>query len=148
MLKVKRMRVLSAKTIAAFGPQAKAEWTEVHNSRRIFYANLAGLWTISKGKTPLCVIGLRKYTPLGFGGEVVFFLCRELHAHTHEVFRFIRRALRRIVRLWSGLCVRVKDTFWIGHRFVKHFGFSEVEKVVGSDEGNFTLYQLRASWLA
>lgn len=148
MIRIKRSSKLSARTIAEFGPHAKADWKILRSFRGEFYQNLRGLWTLSVGGVPICVLGLRQYTKLGFGGEVILFLCKEFQSHMRQALPFIRRALRRVVKLWGRLCVRVEEGFWIGHKFVKFFGFEPVMYSKDTAGNSFTLYQLRKSWQA
>lgn len=144
MIQIKRVKVLSAKVIVAFGPQAKSDWADLRPIRREFYANFRGLWVFYSGKTPLCVVGLRRYTRLGYGGEVVFLLCKEFRSQAKKLIPLFRKALRRIVRLWGGLCVRVAEGFWVGQKFVSFFGFKPVSASIDTAGNKFTLYVLRA----
>ena len=143
MIRTKRTKVLSAKTIAAFGPQARKEWGLIKKDRREVYKALTGLWTLYIDDEPICSIGLCRYTLLGFGGEAMFFLCKGFNAHAFEALKFIKRALRRVLRLWGCICVRVDDDFWIGHRFVKFFGFSSTMPTANALGEPATLYELK-----
>jgi hypothetical protein len=143
MIRIKRVKCLSARTIAAFGPQAQKEWALIKKDRHQVYNALTGLWTFYIDDEPVCVIGLCRYTLLGFGGEAMFFLCKSFQKHAKEMLRFIKRALHRVVRIWGCVCVRVDDDFWIGHRFVKFFGFSFMMPTVNAIGSPATLYELR-----
>jgi hypothetical protein len=146
MIRIKRSELVSPKTAATFGPHSKAAWRAMRPLRREFYQNLRGVWTLSIDNEPICVVGLRRYTILGFGGEIIFFLCEAFSKNIRKAVPFIRRALRRLARLWGRLCVRVEDGFWIGHRFVSFFGFEKVLHNIDSAGNGSTLYQLRATW--
>jgi hypothetical protein len=143
MIRVKRGKTLSAKTIAAFGPQTRKEWTLIKKERGRLYNALTGLWTFSIDGEPVCAIGLCRYSLLGFGGEAVFFLCEGFHKHVRRMLPFIKRALYRVVRLWRCVCVRVDNDFPPGHRFVKFFGFSYAMPTVNASNSPATLYELR-----
>lgn len=141
MIQTKRVKVLSGKVIAAFGPHAKAEWRAARQLRAAWYASLDGLWVIKSDDVPLCVLGLKRGSYLGFGGEVFFLLCDFPKSKTGELVAFLRRGLHRVVRLWHRLVVRVESDFWIGRRFVEYFGFRKF----GSEPGH-DLFELRMTW--
>jgi hypothetical protein len=96
MIRTKRVEMLSGKVIGAFGPHAKVEWKAAKHLRREWYASLDGLWVISDDKVPLCVLGLKRGSYLGLGGEVFFLLCDFPKRHTAELIKFLRRGLRRV----------------------------------------------------
>lgn len=141
MIRTRRVDMLSGKVIGAFGPHAKAEWKAAKHLRKHWYASLDSLWVISWGNVPLCVLGLKRGSYLGFGGEVFFLLCEYPKRHTAELVKFLRRGLRRVSRLWHRLVVRVESDFWIGRRFVEYFGFRKFATEPGHD-----LFELRAQW--
>lgn len=141
MIRTKRVTMLSGKIIGAFGPHAKLEWRAAKHLRREWYASLDGLWVISADKVPLCVLGLKRGSYLGFGGEVFFLLCDYPKHYTAGLIKFLRRGLRRVVRLWHRLVVRVESNFWIGCRFVTYFGFRKFATEPGHD-----LFELRIEW--
>ena len=141
MIRTRRVTMLSGKTIGAFGPHAKAEWRRAKPLRRDWYASLDGLWIISWEQTPLCVLGLKRGSYLGLGGEVFFLLCRFPKQRTAELVKFLRRGLRRVTKLWHRLVVRVEHDFWIGRRFVEYFGFKKF-----ATEPEHDLFEMRATW--
>ena len=141
MIRTKRVEMLSGKVIGAFGPHAKAEWKAAKHLRREWYASLDGLWVISDDKVPLCVLGLKRGSYLGLGGEVFFLLCDFPKQRTAGLIKFLRRGLRRVTRLWHRLVVRVESDFWIGRRFVEYFGFRKFATEPGHD-----LFELRMTW--
>lgn len=143
MIRSKRTRVLSAKVIAAFGPHAQREWKMMHAIRWRFYATVDRLWVLYCDSDPVCVIGLRRYSLLGAGAEVYFLLCKGFNVCARRVILFLRRAMVRVVKCCGALTVRVEKDFWIGERFVKHFGFRKVGEA--SWEGNdYSVFELRA----
>lgn len=148
MIKIKRVKVLSANVIASFAPHSAREWRLMRPLRRMFYNNSIGLYVLSDEQNePLCVISLCRYSFLGYGGEVVFLLCKKFHEKIFECMRFIQRCLRRVVKLWSVLCVRVENGYAVGNRFIKHFKFKFVNLISEPDGVDYRLYELRAEWL-
>lgn len=141
MIRTRRVKMLSGKVIAAFGPHAKAEWRVMKSFRRAWYDSLDGLWVIEFAGRPVCVVGLKRGTYLGYGGEVFFLHCSPPPQYTFSLLRFLRRGLRLILRLWHRLVVRVETDFWIGRRFVEYFGFRKFTSEPGHD-----LFELRMSW--
>lgn len=142
MIRAKRVRALSALTIAQLTPHAQAEWKAMREQRSLFYRSCRGLWTLYVDDTPLCVIGLSVRTWLGSGVEVFFMLCRASQRHMKQLIAFLKRAFRHMLRVFGRLTVRVENHFWIGHRFVRFFGFTETHEAQ-----DCTFYELRASWL-
>lgn len=147
MIQTKKTPVLSARTIATFGPHSREEWEVLRPSRAQIYQNTEKLWTLYRNGDPMCVIGLIRRTLMGTGGEVFFLLCREFQLHLRELRRFITRAMRRIVRVLGALTVRVAVDFWIGNRFAQFFGFRYVARIQEPDTTAYNLYELRAAWL-
>ena len=144
----KNTKVLSAKTIAAFGEQARREWHIIRNNRREFYQIIDRLWTIYVDKTPVCVLGIKRNSLLGSGIEVFFMLCKKFNKHIKLLVRFLRRGLRRVIRLYGLITVRVENDYWIGERFVRLFGFVQKETVPATtSEDTLKVFEMRASWL-
>lgn len=146
MIQIKRTPILSAKTVAAFGPHSRDEWRQLRSNRQFFYQTSHRLWTLYHDGYPVCVIGLRRFTWLGNGGEIYFLLCKHFNQCSRWVIRFLRRAIRRVVRCLNGLVVKVEKGFWVGEKFVKHFGFRKA----GEFQANgveYGLYELRPSWV-
>jgi len=142
MIRAKRTRVLSARTIAQLTPYARAEWAAMRPLRERFYKSCSGLWTLFVEDTPLCVIGVTFRTWLGSGVEVFFMLCKASQQHMKQLIAFLKRAFRHMLRVFGRLTVRVESDFWIGHRFVRFFGFTQTHEAQ-----DCTFYELRASWL-
>lgn len=147
MVEVKRVKVLSAKVIAAFGEQAKREWTECRGYRSLFYITTNKIWTLYIDGQPMCVLGFKRTSLIGSGGEVLFMLCKGFSKHGKEILRFIRRAMRRVCKHYNNLMVRVEQDFWIGDKFVKFFGFQPTNVTSEIDGRTYNLYELRTSWL-
>lgn len=146
MIHSERVKVLSAKVIAQFAPQAKADWTVMRTFRSQFYAKCAGLWVLRSDGQLLCVIGLLRTSMMGTGGEVMFLLGQNARRWMKTLLHFIQRALRRVVRLWGRLVVRVEDDFWLGHRFVQFLGFVKTITVFDGNDVPYTLYEMKKSW--
>lgn len=147
MVEIKQTKVLSAKVIAAFGEQARREWNECRGYRSLFYITTHKIWTLYIDSQPLCVLGFKRTSLIGSGGEVLFMLCKNFSKHGKEVLRFIRRAMKRVCKFYKTLMVRVEEGFWIGEKFVKFFGFEPTHITSEIDGRNYNLYELRSSWL-
>ncbi len=147
MVRIKKSKVLSAKTIAAFGAQAKREWNEVRGYRSWFYLNSKKLWTFYVGDKPMCVIGIRLNSLIGTGAEIYFMMCQGFQKHAKEMISFLQRALHRVVKLYGMLRVRVDENFWIGEKFVRFFGFQPLGMVNSFNGTIYNLYELRSAWL-
>jgi len=143
MVKIKRTKVLSANVIAAFGEQAKKEWHECRGYRSLFYITTNKIWTLYVDGKPMCVLGFKRTSLIGSGGEVLFMLCKGFSRHGKEVLSFIRRAMKRVCKFYRTLMVRVEDGYWIGAKFVKFFGFHETNVYSEIDGRNYKLYELR-----
>ncbi len=143
----KKSAVLSAKTIAAFGEQAKREWRIIRPQRALFYQIIHRLWTIYVDGAPVCVLGIKKNSLLGSGIEVFFMLCRNFNKHIKLLVRFLRRGIKRMVKLYGLLTVRVEDGYWIGERFVRLFDFVEQSTVRAADDVGYKIFEVRMSWL-
>jgi hypothetical protein len=139
--------MLSAKVIAQFTPHSRTAWLVMREFRAQFYANCRGLWTIYHGNLPLCVIGLGDSTMLGLGNEIYLLLCRNATSHMRELVRFIRRVLRKMLRLCGRLITSVEEGFWIGSRFVEFFGFRKMAFERPFETTPHTMYEMRAEWL-
>ncbi len=147
MVKTKQSKVLSAKVIASFGEQAKKEWTECRGYRSLFYISTHKIWTVYVDDNPVCVLGFKRTSLIGSGGEISFMICKGFSKHGKETLRFIRRAMKRVCKFYRTLMVRVEDGFWIGEKFVKFFGFQPTGIQTEIDRRNYNLYELRSSWL-
>lgn len=143
MIEVKRVKVLSAKVIAAFGEQARKEWNECRGYRSLFYITTDKIWTLYIGGQPMCVLGFKRTSLIGSGGEVLFMLCKGFSKHGKTVLAFIKRAIQKVMKFYRTLMVRVEEGYWIGEKFVRFFGFRPTEMVTEIDKRNYKLYELR-----
>jgi len=147
MVRIKKSRALSARTIASLGAYAKEEWRVLYPVRRWFYLSTRRLWTLSIDNEPVCVIGLKQTTMIGTGAELYFMLCRGLSKHAKEISKFIRRGIRRLLKIYGMLFVRVAEDFWIGEKFVKFFGFQCKGVATALNGSTYKFYELRTAWL-
>lgn len=145
MITIRRTQTLSRKVIDSFGDHAHKEWKLLGGRQRLFYASMRKLWVIYYDHKPVCVLGFRRTSLLGTGGEVTFMLCRGFSAHSKELLAFIKRILRRVSYFYPTLMVKVDSEFWIGDKFVKFFGFKRVNQTTDISGVNLNLYELRAS---
>lgn len=146
MITIRRTKVLSKNVINAFGEHAFKEWKLLGLRQRLFYASMKKLWVVYYDDKPCCVLGFRRTSLLGTGGEVTFMLCRGFSKHSKELLAFIRRILRKVTYFYKTLMVKVDENFWIGDKFVKFFGFQHVNQTTDVSGVNLKLYELRASW--
>lgn len=147
MVKIKKVKVLSAKVIAAFGEQAKKEWHEFRGFRSLFYLSTNKIWVLYVEDKPVCVLGFKRTSLIGTGGEVIFILCKGFGRHGKEVLKFIRRAMRRVCKFYFSLMVRVEEGYWIGEKFVKYFDFHPTLTVSEIGGRGYKIYEMRSSWL-
>jgi hypothetical protein len=147
MIVIKRVQFISAKTISVFDEYSRKEWNIMRPIRREFYRRTRALWTLYKNENPLCVIGIVENTMIGSGMEVYFLLCKTFHKCLKEMVRFLRKAFRRVVKLYGMITVSIETSFIGGENFVKFFGFKEVPYVFVSENIKYRHFELRASWL-
>lgn len=147
MVRARKVNSIGVETAMAFGAYAQAEWELLLQHRNYLYENSKRLWTLYVEDEPVCVIGLKQNTLLGAGAEIFFMLCRKFQAHVRELSRFIRRALRRMVKLFGSISVKIEGDYWIGEKFVRFFGFRNQGRVCYTQNTSYNLYELRASWL-
>lgn len=147
MIQSKRVEYVSARTIAAFDSYSKKEWKLMRPVRHDFYRRSRALWTLYTKGEPLCVIGLLENTLIGSGVEVYFLLCRAVRMCRIELIKFLRRAFRRVVKLYGMITVSIETTFKEGESFVRFFGFKEVPHIFENQDIKFKRFELRASWL-
>ena len=147
MTRIKRISVISAKTIAAFDEYSRKEWRALRPYRKLFYARTHGLWTLYAKDDPLCVIGVLKQSLIGSGIEVYFMLCRASRSHLKELIKFLRRAFRRAAKLFGVITVAIEEGNTTAAAFIKFFKFRPVPVLIESTGIKYTHYELRASWL-
>lgn len=147
MIVSKRVAFISAKTIAAFTKYSKGEWKIMRPIRHEFYRKSRALWTLYKDGEPLCVIGLVENSMIGSGAEVYFLLCKAIEHSKIALVKFLRRAFRRVVKLYGMITVSIETTFKEGESFVRFFGFKEVPHIFEVDNIKYRHFELRASWL-
>ena len=147
MIQSKRVQFISAKTIAAFTAYSKKEWKILRPLRHQLYRRCRAIWTLYHKGNPLCVIGLVENSMIGSGAEVYFLLCQQIKYCRIEIVKFLRRAFRRVVKLYGMLTVSIETTFAEGEAFVRLFGFHEVPYIFEYDNIKYRHFELRASWL-
>ena len=147
MIRSKRVQFISAKTIAAFDAYSKKEWKVMKPIRFDLYRKSRAIWTLYTKGQPLCVIGLLENTLIGSGVEVYFLICEAAVKCRIELIKFLKRAFRRVVKLYGMITVSIETTFKEGENFVRLFGFREVDHIFEREGIKFKHFELRASWL-
>lgn len=119
-------------------------------TREVILAKSAGkfqtstdMWLLSIEEKPMLVAGLTRTSLLGSGAEVWIMLCRDGASQMRHYLGFMRRALRRLLRLFGGLRAVVQEDFWAGHRFAQFFGFEEVGEVKAMNGTGYVVYEVR-----
>ena len=147
MIVSKRVQFISAKTIAAFTKYSRQEWKIMRPLRYDFYRKSRAIWTLYTKGEPLCVIGLVENSMIGSGAEVYFLLCKAIEGAKIALIKFLKRAFRRVVKLYGMITVSIETTFKEGESFVRFFGFREVPHVFEVENIKYRHFELRASWL-
>lgn len=146
-IKVKKISEITREIYSSFGVYAKADWDLTYPQRGWLYRTSRRLWLLEVDADPVCVIGLKFNTLLGTGAEIYFLLCRKFASHIRKMSHFIRRALRRMVKLYGSLTVKVDSGYWVGRKFVEFFGFVNQGQIRATETINYNIYELRATWL-
>jgi len=146
-VKVKKVKEITNEIVTSFGAHAQGEWQLIAPHAKFLYEVTRRLWVLSVQDEPACVIGLKHNTLLGAGTEIYFMLCKKFNSHMRPLSRFIRRALRRLVKVFGSVTVKIDQDFWVGEKFVKFFGFQCQGKVCSTQTASYNLFELRASWL-
>lgn len=147
MIKVKKISEITSKLSSALGVYAKEEWELIYPYRKALYECSRRMWVLEVNAIPVCIIGLKFNTLLGTGAEVYFMLCKQFAKHVKELSKFLRRALRRMVRLYGSVTVKVDSEYWVGKKFVEFFGFRNRGRACTTQTSNYDLFELRATWL-
>lgn len=148
MIHSKRVKYLSAKVIAQFDARSAAEWRSMKGIRFLFYRNCDGIWVIRQNGVPLCVIGLRLNSMIAGGMEVFFLLCKAAAWNLKSLIRWLKSAFRHAVRIFGIITTTIEESFTIGQRFIKFFGFVPVTQPIVASGIQYRLYELRAPWLS
>lgn len=110
--------------------------------------NLCGrskrIWLVYCNGEPVCVIGLRIRSLVGTRAELWFLTGRALPKYRREVIVFIKRALRKTLRVYRHLSLTVNADFRKGVRFAEFFGFERTMSLASIDGIEFAVYEKRA----
>lgn len=147
MIRTVRVNKIPEEVVSLFAEQAKKEWHQLRRYRSYFYLNNRAIWIVYANETPVCVIAIKRSTLIGSGGEVSFLLCRGFSRHGKKTLDFIRRAVRRLTRIYYRVYAQVEEGFWIGEKFVTFFGFRKTASKYEFEETTYNVFEMRASWL-
>lgn len=147
MIRIKRVLAISAKVAMDFADHSKTEWRTLKPLRREMYRRTKGLWVLYIGSKPLCAIGLIELSMIGSGCEVYFFLCHAAKKHLRLLITFLRRAFRRMLKLYYQITVSIDVLYKEGERFVRFFGFRESPGTLIFGDTTCKQFELRKSWL-
>ena len=144
MIRFKKIRVISNAVSSKFVRYSAMEWKTYYDSRMVLYRRTHKMWVISNDSDPLCVIGTIKKSFLGCGIEIYFFLCEAGQKQLKSLVKFLRKAFRRVVKLYKIVTVSIDVSFELGQRFIKFFGFAEEQHEFTAGETTFKHFYLRA----
>lgn len=147
MVKVRKISEIGREIISALGAYARDEWNLIYPYREALYKLTRRMWVLEINNAPTCVIGLKLNTLLGTGAEFYFMLCKHFTSHAKTLTKFIRRALRRLARLYGSVTVKVDSEYWVGKKFVEFIGFRNRGMACSTATTKYDLYELRATWL-
>lgn len=145
MLKIKCLRAMPPEIVDQLDAYSRAEWDSITDKDRArIFAVSAGVWLISKGTTPLVIIGVVKTSLIGTGAEVWFFCFKDMRKHVKEVLRFARKGRDRLKKCYGWLQTRADVGEVTNARFIEHFGFTPAGETAPYPDGKrYMLYELR-----
>lgn len=145
MLAIKCLRSMPPEIVDQLDDYSASEWASMDEKYRAqIFQMSAGVWLISKGTTPLVIIGVIKRSLIGTGAEVWFFCFREMRSHVREVLRFAMKGRDRVRRCYGWLMVRTEVGNARTARFVEHFGFAYAGETPPCPDGKrYVLHELR-----
>lgn len=142
MLTIERVNTMNDAWLDNMAEYAKEEVAIASRAKIDIIKHSSRVWVFSQNSERLMLCGIVKGTWLGTGTELWVMLFTAFFRHKKTMFKFIRRALKRLIKVESVLKVHIDQDQSKAKRFAEFFGFRFVQAV-----GKYDEYLMRASWL-
>lgn len=122
---------------------AQKEFDLAQKHPKLLWAKNIRAWVFMINEQPVFMAGLTKTSLAGSRAEFWLMYCQDVGKYAKHVLRFMRRALRRIVKIYPNLRLSVENSFETGKSFARALGFVEAKPDRYITNVTFTTYEYR-----
>jgi hypothetical protein len=126
MITIKQLEAFPSNVRPFLTEYAQQEFELYEKRPALFWGRNIRTWLFTVNEQPLFIAGLTKTSLIGSRAELWLMYCRDVGKYAKRVFRFLKRAIRRLAKIYPNIQMSVEHSFETGKSFARALGFAEL----------------------